>query len=318
MSMRWRKKGVIFTPDHNYDWMVSHASVPVVDEARPDVLRIYFGTRDGGGRSQTSFFEAEATRPENLLSIHDNPVLPLGRPGTFDDSGIMPSWLINHASKKYLYYIGWNVKVDVPYHLAIGLAVSVDGGQSFQKISEGPLLDRSVDEPFFNTAPCVLREDSRWRMWYVSCTGWELAGDQREPRYHVKYAESADGISWHRTNRVCIDYDERTGAIGRPCVYKEGDRYKMLYSYRGVRDYRTDPAQSYRLGYAESTDGFSWTRRDEDVGIERSVSGWDSEMMEYCYFFRYHNQSYLFYNGNGFGKTGIGYAVLEQPYSAQS
>lgn len=304
--MKWAKQGVIFAPDHNFDWMISHASVPVVDVARRGVLRIYFGTRDRDGRSQTSYIEVDAARPENVLYVHDQPLLALGRRGTFDDSGIMPSWIVNHHDKKYLYYIGWNVSVSVPYHLSIGLAVSEDGGARFEKFSEGPLLDRSIVEPFFNTAPCVMREEDRWRMWYVSCTGWENG----EPRYHVRYAESRDGVVWDKTDRVCIDYDDRTGAIGRPCVYKEAGSYRMLYSYRGVRDYRTDREQSYRLGYAESADGLTWTRRDEDTGIERAASGWDSEMMEYCYVFEYDGRKYLFYNGNGFGKTGIGYAVL--------
>lgn len=308
--MKWIKKGVIFAPDHNYDWMVSHASVPVVDETRPGVLRIYFGTRDTSGRSQTSYIEVEASSPANVLYIHDKPILSLGNAGTFDDSGIMPSWIVTYENKKYLYYIGWNVRVTVPYHLAIGLAISEDGGKSFQKISEGPLLDRSIQEPFFNTAPSVLREADQWRMWYVSCTGWDSTDDRPEPRYHVKYAESGDGVSWRKTNRVCIDHDEETGAIGRPCVYKSDNRYKMLYSYRGLRNYRTDRTQSYKLGYAESDDGLDWTRRD-DAGIEQSVNGWDSEMNEYCYFYRHESRSYLFYNGNGFGKTGIGYAVLD-------
>ena len=100
--MKWIKKGVIFTPDHNYDWMISHASLPVVDEARDGVLRIYFGTRDGSGRSHTSYLEVEAARPDNILYVHDRPILPLGRPGTFDDSGVMPSSIVNHGSKKVL------------------------------------------------------------------------------------------------------------------------------------------------------------------------------------------------------------------------
>src|SRR5215207_273913 len=138
--MKWIKKGLIFAPDRNYDWMVSHASVPVVDEARVGVLRIYFGTRDQNGHSQTSYIEVDAAHPDNILYIHDKPVLPLGKPGTFDGSGIMPSWIVNHDNRKYLYYIGWNPRVTVPYHLAIGLAVSEYGGQSFQKISNDPLL----------------------------------------------------------------------------------------------------------------------------------------------------------------------------------
>lgn len=190
-----------------------------------------------------------------------------------------------------------------------GLAISDDSGKSFQKVSEGPIADRSELDPYFNTAPSVLREGNKWQMWYVSCTGWEDDGNTLEPRYHVKYAHSSDGISWKTTGHVCIDHDQRSEAIGRPCVYKEGGVYKMLYSYRGLRNYRHDPTQSYRLGYAESPDGLSWTRRDEDVGIEPSTTGWDSEMIEYCWIGQYEGQTYLFYNGNGFGKTGFGFAV---------
>jgi hypothetical protein len=308
--MKWIKKGVIFTPDCKFEWMASHASLPVVDEARSGVLRVYYGARDGKGRSQTSYIEVDAAQPENVLYVHDQPILSLGRPGTFDDSGIMPSWIVNHQNKKYLYYMGWNVKVSVPYHVSIGLAVSEDGGRSFEKVSEGPLMDRSIEEPFFSTGPCVLREEERWRMWYASVTGWETTAERPEPRYNVKYAESNDGIHWRKTSHTCIDYTSETEAIGRPCVYKQHGTYKMLYSYRDLWDYRTDPGQSYRLGYANSADGLTWTRRDAEVGIERSASGWDSEMMEYCYVYCHQERTYLLYNGNGFGKTGIGYAVL--------
>jgi hypothetical protein len=309
--MKWVKQGVIFAPDHDFDWMASHASIPVADPVSDEVLRIYFGARDRHGRSHLAYLEVEAGDPRRVLGLHDRPVLPLGEPGTFDDSGIMPSWLVNHEGRKYLYYIGWNPQLTVSYRLAIGLAVSEDGGQSFRKYSTGPILDRALDEPYFNTAPCVLREGDTWRMWYVSCTGWEVVDGRTEPRYHVRYAESLDGILWRRTGLVCIDYDAGTQAIGRPCVFAENGAYRMLYSYRGIDSYRTDPARSYRLGYAESTDGLAWARSDNEVGIERSESGWDSEMIEYCYHLRHRGRTYLFYNGNEFGRTGIGYAMLE-------
>jgi hypothetical protein len=64
------------------------------------------------------------------------------------------------------------------------------------------------------------------------------------------------------------------------------------------------------LGYAESVDGIHWIRKDEEVGITNSDNGWDSDMMEYCYLYKTDGATYLFYNGNGFGKSGLGYAVL--------
>jgi len=310
--MRWRKKGLIFVPDNNFDWMVSHASIPIVDRVDNNVLRVYFGTRDKQGRSLPAYIEVEADNLQNILYVHDKPVLSLGKLGTFDEDGVMPSWIVNHGNIKYLYYIGWNRRVTVPYHLSIGLAISDDGGKSFSKYSEGPICDRAMDEPYFNTTPCVLVvEDTTWRMWYASCTRWEIINGRPEPFYNVKHAESSDGIHWKKSSQVCIDYDDFTNAIGRPCVYIENGMYRMFYSYRSARDYRTDPKQSYRLGYAESPDGISWQRKDNEVGIDRSDDGWDSEMIEYCYTYQ-HSRRYMFYNGNGFGKSGFGYAVLDE------
>jgi hypothetical protein len=172
--MKWIKKGLIFKPDRNFDWMVSHACIPVMDRVNEDVLRIYIAPRDEQGRSRPAYIEVEADNPQNILYVHDKPVLPLGRLGTFDDNGIMPAWIVNHQNKKYLYYIGWNPQVTVSYLLSIGLAISEDGGESFGKWSEGPICDRSMDEPYFSSSPCVLVEGEIWKMWYLSCT-WTLA-----------------------------------------------------------------------------------------------------------------------------------------------
>jgi hypothetical protein len=310
--MKWIKKGLVFKPDNNYDWMVSHASIPVADPINDEVLRIYFGTRDKHRRSFTTYLEVLADDPRNVRYVHSEPILPLGKLGTFDDNGIMPSWIVNHGSKKYLYYIGWNPQVTVAYRLSIGLAISEDGGKTFSKCSEGPICDRAIDEPYFNTAPCVVVDGLSWKMWYVSCTGWETINKRPEPRYHIKYALSDDGIHWQRTNQVCIDYDSFTGAIGRPCVFMMNGMHRMLYSYRSIQNYRTDSRHSYRLGYAESSDGIHWRRLDNEVGIDRSATGWDSEMLEYSHVFMSKRGTYLFYNGNGFGQSGFGYAMLDK------
>lgn len=310
--MKWIKQGVIFTPNNNFDWMRTHASIPVADRLNEEVLRIYFGTRDELGMSRIGYVDVTADNPSNIIAVSKEPVLPLGRLGTFDDRGSMPSWIVRHGEKKFLYYIGWNPQVSVSYRLSIGLAISDDGGRTFARYSEGPVCDRAIDEPFFSTAPCVRLEGDTWRMWYISCTGWEVIDDKPEPRYHIKYADSVDGVHWRKTNHVCLDYDPFAAAIGRPCVYKDDRIYRMFYSYRSAKEYRTDPLYSYRLGYAESNDGLIWARKNEEVGIQRSDSGWDSQMIEYCYIYEHKGGQYMLYNGNGFGKSGFGYAVLER------
>src|SRR5262245_42891857 len=104
--MRWEKRGRIFRTDNNHPWMVHHACVPVADRVNDKVLRIYFGPRDADQRTVTTFIDVDADNPSNVLYIHDRPVLGLGQRGAFDDSGAMPSCIVDHEGKKYLFYIG--------------------------------------------------------------------------------------------------------------------------------------------------------------------------------------------------------------------
>jgi predicted GH43/DUF377 family glycosyl hydrolase len=312
--MKWEKKGLIFKPDRNSEWMAHHACVPIADKLNDKVIRIYFGPRDQQGRTTTTFLEVEADNPSKVLYQHDRPVLGLGKLGAFDDSGAMPSCIVNRDGKKFLYYIGWNKGVTVPYRNSIGLAVSHDGGLSFGRVSEGPVLDRTPTDPYFTASPFVLydEEEQKWKLWYASSTGWTLINGHPEPSYQIKYAESADGISWTRNDMVCLNYIFEGEANARPCVLKGNGKYRMWYCFRGSVDYRTDKAQSYRLGYAESRDGRNWQRMDDKVGIDRSDDGWDSIMMEYPCVYEHGGRKYLLYNGNGFGETGFGYAVLKE------
>lgn len=309
--MNWEKKGLIFTPDQNHDWMTSHAQVPLVDRVNDNLLRIYFGTRDERNRTVTTYIEVDANDPARVTYVHNQPVLGLGELGCFDDCGAMPSWIVDRGPDKYLYYTGWNTSTTVPYRNSIGLALSKDGGKTFCRVYDGPILDRTAREPHLCAVPCVLIEDGRWRMWYLSGMGWEVFNDKPEPRYHIKYAESADGIDWDRKGVVCIDFESKAEAgIVRPSIIKEAGVYRMWYSYRGLENYRTDKSNSYRIGYAESPDGIAWTRKDEDLGLDVSPSGWDSEMVAYPCVFAHRQKKYMFYNGNGFGRSGLGYAVL--------
>jgi hypothetical protein len=309
--MRWIKKGVIFTVADQHDWMAHHASVPVADKVDDRTLRIYFGPRDRQGRTRTTFIDVDIDDPARTLRVHDRPVLDLGRTGTFDDSGAMPSCIVDQDGVKYLFYIGWNRGVTVPYRNAVGLARSTDGGLTFERVFEGPIVDRTPLEPYFCASPWAMIDGGRWRLWYASSTGFMEVKGRQEPLYTIKYAESADGREWSRPNVTCIEPAFEGQANARPCVIKEGGLYRMWYCSRGSIDYRTDKAQSYRLGYAESADGVRWERLDHLAGLDCSDAGWDSVMIAYPFVYEHRGRKYMLYNGNGFGETGIGYAVLE-------
>jgi len=299
-ALNWKKKGLIFAPPQRSSWPYSHAALPVADR-EGDQYRIYFSSRDQAGRAQVGSFTTDLAIASEAREVTTKPVLGLGPLGAFDDSGVTMSWLTNHRGRKYLYYSGWSLGVTVPFYFYIGLAISQDNGRSFVRISPAPILGRNEIDPFLTASPCVLVEEGKWRMWYVSGTGWEMAEGKPRHNYHIKYAESNDGVDWRREGIVCIDYQgSKEYAIARPCVVKEGSLYRMWYCYRGER---------YRLGYAESGDGLEWTRRDSEAGLEISESGFDSEMIAYPYVFKEEERYCMLYNGNEYGQTGIGLAV---------
>ncbi|MCC6583105.1 MAG: hypothetical protein IT271_05335 [Chitinophagales bacterium] len=307
----WQKKGLLFdAKKHKNEQLISHGSIPFAVHLQDDAFRIYFSSRDKTGKSFPYYIDAIINNGNITLTGEVcGPVLQLGELGTFDDSGIMPSCLVKENGFIYMYYIGWNPQVTVSYRLSIGLAISKDNGVTFKKYSNGPVCDRSIDEPFFNTAPYVILEDGKWKMWYISCTQWQIINNYPEPSYHIKYAESGDGIYWEKRGIVCIDYDEKAKAIGRPCVIKQGDEYKLYFSYRDIYEYRTSPKHGYKIGLANSTDGINWNKQYDQTNIYLSENGWDSNMMEYCHVFNHSGIEYMLYNGNDFGKDGFGYAV---------
>ena len=307
--MSWIKLGRIYQPRPRPPWAVSHACVPTaLYLPAEDRVRVYFAPRNARGQSVPTYLEVAAEDPTRVMYLHDRPVLPPGELGTFDDGGIMPCSLVETTDGRlYLYYVGWNPSVSVAYRNAVGLAVSHDGGQTFTRPYRGAVVDRNLHEPYFTASPCVLREGTTWHMWYASSTGFVTVAGRVEPLYEIKYAHSTDGIHWKRPNLTCIVPAHPLEANARPAVIREDGLYKMWFCYRGSEDYR-DGVDAYRIGYAESADARTWTRLDHRAGIDYSITGWDSRMQTYPSVVRTPYGLYLFYNGNGFGKTGIGAA----------
>lgn len=300
--MKWREIGRLFCPDNHFSWMISHASNPTAEYLGDDVWRVYFGSRDRQNRSSIGFVDFDINAPFTILGISETPVLSFGHRGTFDDSGASMGCLVCAGERSYLYYVGWNLGVTVPFRNSIGLATREAGSIRFNKISSAPVMDRNEVDPYSLSYPWVVREEHAWKMWYGSTLQW---GDGFKDSHHViKYAESTDGIRWKRTGMVVIDRTSPEETVqSRPCVLFEDFLYKMWYSYKG---------KNYRIGYSESSDGIHWENLDNEVGIHASDFGWDSEMVEYPFVFDHKGQRYMLYNGNGFGKTGFGLAVLEK------
>jgi hypothetical protein len=279
--------------------MKSHAANPVAEHREGDVFRVYFGSRDAENRTSITYAEIEISERPKVVAVADQPLVTPGERGLFDDSGASLGCVVTVGQARYLYYLGWNLGVTVPWRNSIGLAVSHGPGQPFRKYSPAPLLDRCSVDPYSISYPWVLQDENCFRMWYGSNLQWGAA--QADMHHVLKYAESRDGIHWQREGQVAIGLDGPDEyALCRPSVIKENGLYRMWYCHRG---------DAYRMGYAESSDGVHWQRRDEQAGIAPSASGWDSEMLAYPCVFRHRDRLWMLYNGNRYGRDGFGLAV---------
>lgn len=306
--MTWRKLGRVYVARGERPWQQTHAFCPTTIQLDGDRIRVFCAFLDAGKVGRVGWIDVDAGDPTRVIGVSAKPALDVGRPGTFDDNGITPLSVCRlDDGRLRLYYAGWQVGVNVRYYLFTGAAESDDEGETFSRVSEAPVLDRSDGELFVRSSVHVRRAESGWRMWYAGGSDWvERPGQPAKPTYALKYLESADGIHWGSEGRLC--FAPRNGdehGFARPGVIDDGDRLRMWYSVRLL-------SRGYRMGYAESVDGVAWERMDERAGIDVSADGWDSEMVCFPSIEQTRAGTFLFYNGNNYGETGFGVAIAEE------
>ena len=301
--MKWKKFGLIFNPNIIADLGFSASLVPIVEilDNLKGIIRVYYSPRDKQNRSVLMYFDININNPTEILYFSKEPLFTGGNLGAFDDNGVIACSFVEFNEKKFLYYQGWNLTVTVPFISAIGIAEVKN--DKIIRLGEGPIITRNLNEPHSCASPFVLYDEGIYKMWYVSLDKWIMENGSPKHYYDIKYAESQNGIDWKRFGKGVISYEnDKEYAFGRPFVIKENGIYKMWYCFRGG---------SYRIGYAESKNGKEWVRKDDLMNFDVSNEGWDSEMLAYPCILDVKGERYLFYNGNDYGKSGIGLAKLE-------
>jgi hypothetical protein len=302
MKGRWRRLGQLPLDTSHASWAVTHAALPIAEPAANGSWNLYLSLRDGEGRARIGRTQLTLNPAPVLAPLEPDPVLDLGSLGAFDDAGVTSSCIASESEQRYLYYTGWTRGVTVPFYLQVGLAVSCKDGP-FKRLSSAPLLDRVPVDPFLTASPFVLKDERGWRMWYVSASEWRATAAGPRHYYNIRYAESVDGVVWRRDGRTCIDYaNETEHAFARPCVTRDAEGFRMWYAVRGDR---------YRIGFAESVNGVDWLRLDDVAGLDPAGNGWESDMVAYPWIFDAQGRRYMLYNGNDYGRTGVGLAVWD-------
>jgi hypothetical protein len=319
---KWKKVGRIYNPCDNenrpaWRWDFAQGINSIIFD---DYVRVYFCCREkpnelGQTISRVCYVDLDNKEPTKIIRVADSPVLDVGELGCFDEFGVYPFSAIRLNNEKIYGYFGGITRCEsVPFNVAIGGAISVDGGETFQRMGKGPIVSYSHDEPFVVCSPKVRIFNHKWYMFYSAGRKWTTGGNRPEVYYKLRMATSDDGVYWTKCGKDIIE-DKIGETEAQACadiIFKNG-KYHMFFCYRANQDFRRNAAHSYRIGYAVSYDLFSWTRMDELSGIDISPEkdAFDNEMVAYPHIFETGDKTYMLYLGNEVGKYGFGLAKLE-------
>lgn len=301
--MNWEKRGLIFEPDNRLFWQQSHAALPTKLHLGGSDYRFYFTSRDSSNRTFVGYFDIDLDQPETIKYRSPKPVLEPGDWGFFDDHGVQACSIVrSYNGDLFLYYLGWNPGLKAPlFYTSIGLAISKDNGVTFKKYSSAPIMQRSEFDPWMVSGGTTLKRESDWIMYYLS--GYKFTFDEGVAKsfYDIKIATSTNGIDWTRSGKVALALKVDETNISRLTIIEENDGLQAWFPVKKQDKF-------YRCGHASSTDGENWLRDSDDV-LQVSQSGWDSDAIDKMEVVRSSNKLIMLYNGNNFGRDGIGLAI---------
>lgn len=284
----------------------THASHPCAVHFKNDTFVLAFTCRDSKQRSHIFLCYAEFV--DDQLKLLGEPKLALspGETGTFDGEGVISVCFVQHKGATFLYYVGWQNLPEKMWLCDTGRAIADLDQLTLKREFTGPVFGRDKHNPLFVGATAFQIVGDLWHTWYNSGIRWEKTESGYLHYYGIHHGTSKNGIDWtSEPNQVLPFKDKYEYAFGRPTVVRVADRYLMWFAHRASKAVST-----YRIGFASSTDGLKWDRNDSLAGIDVSDEGWDSEMICYPYVLMHKQKSLMLYNGNSYGKTGFGLAVM--------
>jgi hypothetical protein len=303
----WQKLGRVYCPDGTSDWAKVGFMTPVPLQISRDVIRVFGGLRDSSGISRIGWIDVARDDPTAVLAVSETPCLDLGAPGMFDDNGLILGdllWMPDGSLR--MYYVGFQLVEKAKFLAYTGVAVSNDGGNSFARMQPTPVLDRAPNALFINALHSISATEGGYRAWISCGIGWQEIAGKEYPKYNCWTLTSPDGLKFDMTGATqTIDVQGEEYRIGRPRANQLADgTWEMRVSSDNL-------SKQYVCHLATSQDGVIWERSDVEE-LPRGAQGtWDGEMT--CYPARIdtdQGESYLFYNGNNMGETGVGVAML--------
>ena len=298
---------LIIKPNKDIWWISMSVGPCFVRQVNKYIIEVFLTGRDKYGISRIgkSFLEIREDNTLRIIEIEEKPILDIGPPGCFDENGVSYPWIVKNNNIEYLYYVGWVNGGLNRFQNFLGLATKSSEDKFFQRKFNVPILERSEQEPYGTGSCCVIKNNKKWLMLYTSFLPWQgiikasNIHPHSQPSYNIKIARSDNLINWERNYQNILEFKSGEFIQGKPVLFKDNDKnHELYFSVRG---------EAYRIGIAKGSN-INQLERGENLVFKKQE--WISQTQEYAFPIKLNNKKYLFFNGNGYGKTGLGYTIL--------
>ncbi len=228
--------------------------------------------------------------------------------------------------KWLLYFAEWGQpRPDGKLANTTGVAVSEDGGSHFSYVSDHPVLALDTDYDREGTGSIyIIRKDGLFRMYYTSIGRYFAKPENVEtghgdtiPYISIGYAVSEDGLQWTKPLPHSLIHPRGFATeayeyiASKPCILHDGYLYRMWLNTFGT---------AYRMRGLISRDGLHWHWQESGIDGEMGVGAagcFDDRQRCYVSVVKHGDDYRCWYTGNGFGTTGMGYAVGRRVNSSE-
>ena len=295
---KWINKGLLIKPSKKIWWMSSHVGACCAEKINKGLIKLYISGRAKDNKSRIGTAIVKWSENPSIVKISKNPIIDIPKlnAGYFYTDGALYPEIIKFRGRTFLYFCGWLNHKTFKYNCNIGLAFKKSG--KFKLHSKAPLFKLDDIDPIGTGSMSILKKKNYLLMYYVSFDEWVKVKGKFQHKYYIKIAKSFDGIKWIKKNQIAIKTKNKEVAVSKPSVVSEGKKISIYFSARG---------KYYKIFKVTSKNGIKFGKRSDEI-IKRSGS-WDSKSREYPYVIKINKQMIMFFNGNNFGKTGLGYAV---------
>lgn len=298
----WEKIGLVYSlKNTNNEYLNSHASNPTAIEINDGIFRVFFSARDSRNRSSVSAFDIDM-RTFKVVNEFDTPLFKYDSNSVFYPDGISCSSIYKVGNKQYLTFMGWVNKKNEHWRGLIGRVELGENLSILENTSEILLNLNSLDKISLSY-PFIIYENNLYTMYYGSTINWNY--ENNEMLHVINYAESLDGKNFIPKGLAFPYIPGVAQAFSRPAILVQNSDKHAWFSYRGGN------GDKYKIGYAHSKKNSPWNLALNTNTISTSNEGWDCEMVEYPFVYKFEEEIFMLYNGNNYGKSGIGLARLK-------